>query len=62
MTGHGLHRIVTAILSLALMVIGIAMVVTTITRGGGPISNGVILGALFFGAGVARLMLQRSRD
>ena len=47
----------TALLSGALLVIGVLMIVRTIDAGGGAISVGVILGALFIAAGAARLWL-----
>lgn len=47
----------TALLSGALLVIGVLMIVRAIGAGGGAISVGVILGALFIAAGAARLWL-----
>lgn len=47
----------TALLSGALLVIGVLMIVRTLGAGGGAISVGVILGALFIAAGAARLWL-----
>ena len=48
-------------MSLLMIVLGVAMVATTIARGGGPIAVGVLLGVLFAGAGAARLyLLQRT--
>jgi hypothetical protein len=43
------------LLGVALCVIGVAMVVTTIARGGGPLALGVVLGVLFVLAGAGRL-------
>jgi len=40
-----------------MLVIGTAMVVTAIARGGGPLSYGVVLGVLFGALGAARLYL-----
>ena len=58
MSGGGLQGgPATALLSAALLVIGAAMVVRTVGAGGGAISVGVILGALFIAAGAARLWL-----
>lgn len=45
------------VLGLALCVIGVAMVVSTIARGGGPLALGVVLGILFALAGAGRLYL-----
>ena len=50
-------RAVTIGLSLTLIVIGIAMVVSTIVRGGGPAAYGVVVGICFAAAGGARLWL-----
>jgi hypothetical protein len=54
----GLHRSTTRILSFAMIVIGVLIIVRTITLGGGPVATGIILGAGFFAAGVARLYIQ----
>ena len=40
---------------------GVAMVTVTITRGGGPISVGVVLGLLFVAVGAGRLYLLRRK-
>ena len=52
----------TKILSALMVILGVAMIVSTITRGGGPIATGLLLGALFIAAGGARLYLQREHD
>jgi hypothetical protein len=52
------QRASTRVFSVLLVVLGVAMVVITATRGGGV---GLILGPLFVAAGVARLyLLERS--
>lgn len=48
------------LLGFALLVIGVAMVVSTLARGGGGAAVGVILGVLFAALGVARLFLARA--
>lgn len=53
-----LHRASTRVLSIAMVVIGIALVVRTLAAGGGAVALGVILGVLFVAAGGARLYLQ----
>lgn len=53
-----LHQRSTHILSIAMVVIGIALVVRTLTSGGGAVALGVVLGICFAGAGGARLYLQ----
>ena len=40
-----------------MVVIGVAMIVATIARGGGPLAVGVVLGVLFVAAGAGRLYL-----
>jgi hypothetical protein len=42
-----------------MVVIGVAMLVTTISRGGGALAIGIVLGVLFVVAGVGRLWLSR---
>ena len=54
-----MHRGATALLSLALVVLGVAMVVRTIAAGGGPLALGVLVGLLFCGLGAGRLYLAR---
>jgi len=55
----GAHGAATRILSLVLVVLGVAMLVSTIARGGGPLSYGVLLGALFCAVGAGRIYTQR---
>ena len=45
------------VLGTLLLVLGVAMVVSTLARGGGPAALGVILGVLFALAGAGRLYL-----
>ena len=40
-----------------LCAVGVVMVVTTVTRGGGPLALGVIVGGLFAVLGAARVAL-----
>jgi hypothetical protein len=47
-------------MSIAMIVIGIALLVRTILAGGGAVATGVVLGLLFVLAGAGRLYL-RSR-
>ncbi|MEA2226992.1 MAG: hypothetical protein QOF04_622 [Solirubrobacteraceae bacterium] len=54
-----LHRISTQVLSSILVLIGLAMIVVTVARGGGPLSQGIIIGALFCLAGAGRLWVAR---
>ena len=45
-------------MSIAMIVIGVALIVRTLVAGGGALATGIILGVLFVLAGVARLYLQ----
>lgn len=49
-------------LSTALILIGVALLVSVLALGGGPLSRGVLLGALFVAAGVGRLYLARGSE
>jgi hypothetical protein len=53
-----LQRSSTRLMSGVMMLIGVALLVRTIAAGGGPLSSGVLLGALFVLAGAGRLYLQ----
>lgn len=54
-----MHDIATHLLSAVMSVIGIAMLISTIVRGGGPLTFGVVLGVLFMAAGIGRIYVQR---
>jgi hypothetical protein len=45
-------------MSVLMMLIGVALVIRTLSAGGGAAATGVILGVLFVAAGAARLYLQ----
>ena len=49
-------------LSALLVLVGLAMVVSALARGGGVLALGVILGALFTVLGLLRLRLARARE
>lgn len=49
------RRTVTGVLSVLLVIIGMAMLVRTIDRGGGGLASGVVLGVLFVALGALRL-------
>lgn len=53
------HRLTTRILSALLVVIGAAMMVSTLALGGGPLAKGLIFGLLFMAAGAGRFYLSR---
>lgn len=54
-----IHRTTTTIMSAIMVVIGIAMVASTLARGGGPAAIGVLLGLLFLVAGAGRIYVGR---
>jgi hypothetical protein len=47
------------IFGIVLVVVGVAMIVSAVARGGGPLAVGVVAGTLFGALGVARLVLAR---
>ncbi|MBA2636644.1 MAG: hypothetical protein H0U79_00170 [Solirubrobacterales bacterium] len=49
----------TRALSALMVCVGIAMLVVTLGRGGGPLAIGVLLGVLFVAAGAGRLWVMR---
>ena len=59
--GSDLHRRTTTILSIALIVLGVAMIIRTLTAGGGPLATGMLLGGLFILAGAGRVWIARGR-
>jgi hypothetical protein len=52
---------VTTLLSAAMLGLGVAMIVITLSRGGGPTAIGILFGVLFILAGGGRLWAQRHR-
>lgn len=53
--------IATKVLSSLILALGVVIVVRTVAAGGGPLSIGVLLGAVFVAIGVARLYLVNRR-
>ena len=53
-----LRRSYTRVMSVTLIVLGIVLVIRTLSAGGGPAAAGVLLGILFVLAGAGRLYLQ----
>jgi hypothetical protein len=51
----------TQALSVAMVVIGLALIARTLTAGGGALAVGIIFGVLFVAAGASRLYLERKR-
>jgi multisubunit Na+/H+ antiporter MnhB subunit len=52
------HSTSTRVMSVLMIVIGIALVVRTLIAGGGALATGILLGVLFIAAGMGRLYLQ----
>jgi hypothetical protein len=55
------HRGSTIVLSAVMIVLGLAILVSTLARGGGPLAVGVLLGVLFVLAGAGRMYVERAR-
>jgi multisubunit Na+/H+ antiporter MnhB subunit len=53
-----LHSSSTRVLSIVMILIGIALIARTLLAGGGALATGIVLGVLFVLAGLARLYLQ----
>ena len=49
----------TRILSGLMVLIGLAMIISAVARGGGPLAYGVVLGILFVLVGAGRLWVSR---
>ena len=60
----GLHGGTTIVLSSIVALLGLAMIVTAIVGGGGPLARGVLVGVLFViaGGGRAWLAVRGARD
>jgi hypothetical protein len=56
-----LHRTATRVLSAAMVVLGVAIIVRTLTAGGGGLAIGLLLGVLFVLAGAGRLWVAGPR-
>jgi hypothetical protein len=52
-----LYRGVTRIFSVVIIGLGLAILVVTLAKGGGPLDTGFLIGILFTALGVARLYL-----
>jgi len=52
---------ITAVLSGLMVVIGLAIIVRTLSAGGGPLAVGMLMGVLFVAAGAGRLWAERRR-
>lgn len=54
-----MHGAATRIFSLALVVLGVAMIVRTLAAGGGAAAYGLVIGVLFVAVGAGRLWIAR---
>jgi uncharacterized membrane protein HdeD (DUF308 family) len=61
MRGRQVHRTGTLVLSLLMVVIGMALIVEAFAGSGGVLSPRLLLGVLFIAAGVARVYLEVRR-
>jgi hypothetical protein len=61
MNGRQAHRMGTFVLSLLMMAIGLALIVQIAAGGGGVLSARLVLGILFFAAGVGRAYVEVRR-
>ncbi len=61
MTGRGVHRYSTVVLSLLMAAIGVALVGQAVGAGGSVVSGRLLLGVLFLAAGFGRLYLEHRR-
>ena len=55
------YRHSTRVLGITICLLGIAMAVTTLARGGGPLSLGLLVGLAFAGLGAGRFYLAGPR-
>ena len=51
----------TLVMSVLMIGLGVAMIAVTLSRGGGPLASGIVIGVLFMLAGGGRLWAQRHR-
>ena len=56
--GRQLHSSSTRVMSIVMIVIGMALIARTLVAGGGALATGIVLGILFVLAGLARLYMQ----
>jgi hypothetical protein len=55
----GAYDLAVRVFSAVAVLLGAVLIVSTLARGGGPLSVGVLLGLAFVVVGVARLRLQK---
>jgi hypothetical protein len=49
------------VLSIVLVVLGVAIIARALAAGGGPLAYGLLMGVIFIAAGVSRFVLERRR-
>jgi len=54
---RAVHRGTTGLLSVILVILGIAMIIRTLTAGGGALAFGLLMGVLFIAAGLGRIYI-----
>jgi hypothetical protein len=54
---RNLHRQPTGLLSVILVILGVAMIVRTLAAGGGGLAFGLLMGVLFIAAGLGRIYI-----
>jgi uncharacterized oligopeptide transporter (OPT) family protein len=62
MTGRGVHRYSTVVLSLLMVAIGVALIAQVVGADAVSISGRLLLGVLFLVAGVGRLYVESKRS
>jgi len=50
-----------AVLAVVMLLLGVAIIVRTVSAGGGPLAFGLLVGLLFVVAGAGRLYTERRR-
>lgn len=58
MKGERAYNAVVQTMAAVFIVIGVVILVLTISYGGGPVSTGIIIGLAFIGIGIARFVIQ----
>jgi hypothetical protein len=61
MTGRSVHRSSTFVLSVLMLVIGVALIAQVVGGSGSLLSARLLLGVLFLAAGIGRLYLEARR-
>ncbi len=59
MSGRDAHRQMTKAMSVVLILVGLAILIRTVSAGGGPLATGILIGVLFVAAGLGRLWVAR---